>query len=196
MHWLTIVVLIFLLITAWEGWRKGLIRRVLELVGLVLSIVAALRLVDPASTWLFSIGLPAQSARIVGWLLIFVVCMAATRFVAWTVSKMLRASLLGWVDRWGGALLGLCGGLVLASVLLMAASHVPGNDDMRRAIDDHAVPRGVYAVAPVLYGLLVQDESDVEELWDRARQGLDHLPDMSDQAEKAKDIISDTLDGD
>ena len=140
MHWLTIVILLFLLLNAFTGWRKGLIRRVLEFVGLVPSVFLAMRMLDLSSTMLFSMGVPAGASRILGWLLIFAVCLVITRFVAWSVSKLVQMSILGWLDRWGGAALGLIGGMILGSVLLMVATHSPGTDDLREHLRDVRVP--------------------------------------------------------
>ena len=140
--------------------------------------------------------MPAGAARVLGWLLIFGVGMVATRVLAWALSRLFRMSILGWLDNWGGALLGLAGGLLLGSILLMLATHSPGMDGLRDVIRQNAVPRFVYATAPAIYDIVVDDEADVRELWEKVRHEMERFEDIGRQVDDVREALTDKLDDD
>jgi len=196
MHWLTIATLALLLVFAIAGWRAGLIRRVLEFVGMVASVLLASRFGFLAAAWLQDLtGLEDRLARPLGWLLVFIVLLIVTRVLAWLLAKALRVSVLGWVDRWGGALLGVLIGVLVCSVLLMLVCRVTGDDDLAEQVRSDPVTRVVHSAAPALYALVARgDHEDLERLWQRAREGIDELPDPGEAASSLRDAVGDRLD--
>ncbi len=196
MHWLTIATLALLLVFAIAGWRAGLIRRVLEFVGMVASVLLASRFGFLAADWLQDLtGLEDRLARPLGWLLVFIVLLIVTRVLAWLLAKALRVSVLGWVDRWGGALLGVLIGVLVCSVLLMLVCRVTGDDDLAEQVRSDPVTRVVHSAAPALYALVARgDHEDLERLWQRAREGIDELPDPGEAASSLRDAVGDRLD--
>ena len=60
------------------------------------------------------------------WAVLFLVGLMLSRLLAGLISKLVRLTVLGWLDRRGGAVLGMALGTLVASVLLVAASQVPG----------------------------------------------------------------------
>jgi len=196
MHWLTIATLALLLVFAIAGWRAGLIRRVLEFVGMVASVLLASRFGFLAADWLQDLtGLEDRLARPLGWLLVFIVLLIGTRVLAWLLAKALRVSVLGWVDRWGGALLGVLIGVLVCSVLLMLVCRVTGDDDLAEQVRSDPVTRVVHSAAPALYALVARgDHEDLERLWQRAREGIDELPDPGEAASSLRDAVGDRLD--
>ena len=195
MHWLSLVTLVLLLVFAVAGWRAGLIRRVLEFVGVVASVLLASRFGHLVAEQLEdSIGLSDRLAGPVGWLLLFATLLVLTRLAAWALSKALRVSVLGWLDKAGGTLLGLLIGTLVASVLLMLATRLPVEDDLAERIESEPVTRIVHGAAPALYGLVVRDgKDDLERLWERAKDGL---RESDAAADAVRDAVADRLDGD
>jgi membrane protein required for colicin V production len=123
MNWLDIVIIVMLIVPMFLGFRRGLIGTVLPLVGIVLGIVVAGRgysyVADHwLSGWLES---PAQ-AKIVAFIIIFVLFMIAITVVTKLVRGFLGFLLLGWIDKFGGLVFGLVMGGVVAGALLSIVS--------------------------------------------------------------------------
>ena len=196
MHWLTIATLALLFVFAVAGWRAGLIRRVLEFVGMVASVLLASRYGFLAADWLQdATGLTDRLAGPVGWILVFAALLVVTRLLAWSLAKALRVSVLGWVDRWGGALLGVGIGVLVCSVLLMLVCRIPGDGRLAEQVRDDPVTRVVHGAAPALYALVVRgDNDDLERLWQRAREGLEDLPDAGEAVDAVRESVGDRLD--
>lgn len=193
MHWMTAVVLVVLALFTLLGWRAGLIRRVLELFGLVLSLVAAGWGMPYAGDLLAEkTGLAPGPADVVGWILVFVVCLLLTRLLAQLVSKTIQATILGWIDRVGGAALGLAGGLLVGSVLLMAAVHLPGGEARAEVIAEEPLLDFVHQAAPTLLGV-VNADGDLERIWESAKQRAEDLDGVVDGVSEA---VGERLGGD
>ncbi len=195
MSWLSLLTLALLLVFAVAGWRAGLIRRVLEFVGLVAAVLLASHYGHLVASQLEeSTGLADRLAGPLGWLLLFAALLVLTRLAAWALSKALRVSVLGWLDKSGGALLGLLIGALVASVLLMLATKLPVDGDLAERIESEPLTRIVHGAAPALYGLVVRDgKDDIERLWQRAKDGL---RESDAAADAVKDAVREQLDGD
>ncbi len=150
------------------GVKVGLIRRVVEFAGLVLSFILATNL---APRWHLAVakqtGLEDMMALYLTWIVLFLVGLVATRFAAWGLSKTLRISIIGWVDRLGGAVLGFLIGTVLASVVLIGVSQLPGGEVVRDSFCERPVPRLVYRAAPLLVQAFRKLGGDEQKVWDK-----------------------------
>ena len=198
MHWLTIVTLALLFVFALLGWRAGLIRRVLELVGMVASVVLASHYGHLLAEPLQDItGLSERLAGPLGLIVLLVVLILVTRLLAWGLSKALRVSILGWVDRWGGGLLGLTIGLLVCSVLLMLVCRLPVEGDLAEQVERDPVTRFVHGAAPALYTFVVQDNGEqIERLWNRAKDSVGDLPDPGQAVDGVRDAVGEHLGND
>lgn len=116
MNWLDIVLIIVLAIFTIIGLKIGIIKAVLSLAGIIIGVILAGRYYLPLSEQLTFIS-QTGVARIVAFAIILVgimvIATVLARFLKWTISAMM----LGWVNRLGGAILGL----VLAAILCGAA---------------------------------------------------------------------------
>ncbi len=119
MSWLDIVVLVPLVITTLLGFKTGLIKAVLSLVGVIVGVILAGRFYAPLSQILTFI--PQETvAKIVAFAIILIGVMVAAsvlaRLLKWVTSMMM----LGWVNRLGGAVFGLLVGAITCGALLAA----------------------------------------------------------------------------
>lgn len=147
-----VVVLIVIALCGFLGWRAGVVRRLVELAGAVLAILAASRLASQVAPWLDAhTPLGASSSLVLGYLVILVAGLVVTGLAARLVQKAVNLTILGLVDHVGGAVCGILLGALLASIGLIAISAAPGGEPVRTTFERSALGRTLYRAAPNLY---------------------------------------------
>ncbi|MCS7207560.1 MAG: CvpA family protein [Dehalococcoidia bacterium] len=126
MNWLDIVILVLLVLAAWNGWRTGLVRSVVMLGGVVGGTYLAGRFSPQVRDALTFIGDPSVAT-----VAAFVVIFGGTLLAAWLVGVLLRtlahAFMLGWLDTIGGMVLGVfTAALFLTALIIAVGSHPIG----------------------------------------------------------------------
>jgi membrane protein required for colicin V production len=151
------------------GWRAGVVRRLLELVGLVAAILASARFASAVAPKLDEISaMDATTALLASYFLVFVAALVAVRFLARGIDAFVKWSPLGWIDRLGGAVCGVLIGALLISVGLIAVSQAPRGDAVRDTFTRQPVGDIIYHAAPTLYqGVRELFGGEVDELWQR-----------------------------
>lgn len=166
MTWLSMVIALVLLISAATGWRAGIVRRAVHLVGVVAAVFAAGRWGAAAGDALAdAAGMPERLAGPVGWIAVFAVVIAVSWLVAWGVMKLVRSTPLGWLDHGGGAFFGLLTATLVLSVLLLISVRLQPDDDLRSRIDAEPLPKAVYHAAPAFWNLVAGDDGRLGDLW-------------------------------
>lgn len=117
MNWLDIILIIALVGSAFIGLRLGIIKAVLSLVGLIVGVVLAGNFYEPVSSW-FGFISNDNAANIVAFILILVGVMLLAALLARLLKLAASITMLGWVDRIGGAVFGFLMGAILLSALL------------------------------------------------------------------------------
>ena len=117
MNWLDIVLLVIMAGGIFVGLRIGLIKATLSLVGLILGIILAGRFYVPLSEQLTFIP-QASVAEVVAFAIILIGIMLIASILAAVLKWLASLVMLGWVNRLGGAVLGLVLGALLCSALL------------------------------------------------------------------------------
>ena len=117
MNWLDIVIIIALIIPIFTGLKQGLIKAALSLAGLIVGVVLASNFYKLLAGVLGFI--PNENiANIVAFILILAIVMVIANVLAALLKSTVRAMLLGWVDRLGGAIFGLFMGAIFMGALL------------------------------------------------------------------------------
>ena len=166
------------------GMFKGLVRILIGCAALVAAFALAARFHEGLAERLAGLDVGIEALRLIAYLLIFVGVMLAGGLAAWLLRKVLKAAMLGWADRLGGAALGLVAALLAAGlVVLPLVAYSPYGE---RILGGSKLAPYVTVVADLATGLAPEDltrryRSKVESLrqyWqDRAVEGLS--PDRS-----------------
>jgi len=118
MNWFDAVLIVVLILSTLLGLWRGLISMFLPLIGLILGIFVAGKYYGTVGGWLPIANeehakWAAYTIIVIAFLIIFgILAIILKRFVKWT--------LLGWVDRLGGAILGLVSGALFIAAALAA----------------------------------------------------------------------------
>jgi membrane protein required for colicin V production len=103
-----IILLIVLVLGAYEGFKKGFLLGLIGLVGFVVAVILGFYFMDSMADWLkdnvkeFNLGYP-----IVAFLIIFLISIVLIQTVGWILKQVMNLILLGSVDSLGGAILGM-----------------------------------------------------------------------------------------
>lgn len=175
------------------GFKDGVVKRVLEIVGVFVTLVLTARFATAVVPWVDAkTGVGEGPALLITWAALFFAGLLLSRALATALSRMVRLTVLGWLDRWGGAVVGMALGMLVASVLLVAVSSVPGGVQVQQSCDRTAVGRFVFYSAPNLYEQVRKlAGKDVDGVWDRS---LDRARELADEGkEKVKEKAEDAL---
>jgi len=120
MTWLDIVIAAFLGALFILGFKRGLINTIFPLVGIAAAIILSFHFYSPLANSLSQWIENPTHANIIAFAIIFALVIAGALALAAFLKYIFSVFFLGWVDRLGGAVLGLAiGGLIPASILVI-----------------------------------------------------------------------------
>ncbi len=117
MNWLDIVIVVVIALATFGGLLVGLIAAALSLAGVIVGVILAGRYYLAFSQHLGFIG-DEKIAQIVAFAIILVGVMLIALALAMVLRWAFSLIKLGWIDRLGGAVFGLAGGLLLCGAVL------------------------------------------------------------------------------
>ncbi len=175
------------------GYRDGVVKRVLEILGVFVTLILTARFASVVNPWMMEqTGIPEGPALLISWAALFFAGLLLSRLLATLLSKLIRLTIVGWLDKIGGALVGIALGVLVASVVLLAISHVPGGKSVQSEYSDSPLGEFIYYAAPNFYQTARKlGGQNVDELW---RRVLEETEDAADKAtEKAKKAAREAL---
>jgi len=147
-----LIALAVILVFGILGFRDGVVKRLLEIAGVLVSLILTARFASAAQPWIQDkTGMDEGASLLVTWAVLFFVGLVLSRLLARLISKALRLTVLGWLDRWGGALVGIALGTLVTSVFLVAASQVTGGQSIQEAYQKDKVGEFIFFAAPTFY---------------------------------------------
>lgn len=169
MNWLDIVIAVIIALSAVFGFRKGFLRKVLGIVGIILGFVLAVRFYKPISEFAGGIiksnssWIPVLSfLLVIG--IVFSLAVWVARFIAGLNSGTAK------IDKLLGLVFGFLQGLIIASILAVNLSLINYPDAGLRS-SSRLYPL-VYNVAPYLFEQVVSISPDLKTLYDEYKNIL------------------------
>ena len=167
MQLIDILLAIPLLFFIYKGWKKGLVREVATLAGLLAGIWACVHLSQQVAMWL---NLDSENTILIAFIVTFVAVLVLTYLLGRCVEGLLKAAKLSLLNRLAGALLGTVKALCILAVLL---NYVVMFDKQEVVIKPEAkenslLYKPVYNVGNQLTASLKQFIDDHKEEWKEA----------------------------
>jgi membrane protein required for colicin V production len=147
-----IIILIILVFFFISGMKRGLIRQVLDIVGIILAFIGAFYLAHYLAGYFEqSIELPYNISLVVAAVVIFIGILLLFHALGLIFQKIAEITLFGSVDRVGGGLFGAFKGVLLVSLLLVIALNIPLPEKAHRELRTRPLSSGIYPVLPSLF---------------------------------------------
>jgi membrane protein required for colicin V production len=116
------------------GMIKGLVRILIGIAALIAAFALAARYHRPLAERLEWISLPDEPLMLLAYLLIFLGVMLAGGLIAYLARRLIKAAMLTWADRLGGAALGLVAtALTAALIVLPIIAYSPRSETLLRS---------------------------------------------------------------
>ena len=107
------------------GWKKGLVREIATLAGVLVGLWASMHLSQAVAPLL---GLDGESAVLIAFIVTFLIALVLTYLLGRCVEGLMKAAKLSLVNRLSGALLGAVKALCVLAVLLNFLVMVDSNE--------------------------------------------------------------------
>lgn len=128
---LDILLIVIFVAGAIVGFKKGFIKQLAGLAGLIIGLLAAKSLYAVVAEKYMS-GLTGSMtlAHIIAFILIWIVVPFLFTLVAGLLTKALEAIKLGWINRWLGAALGALKWIVAASLVIGVLEYIDSDNQL------------------------------------------------------------------
>lgn len=158
MHIFRIVVLAVL---AWFfiiGVKRGLIRQVLEVVGIIVAFLAAFYFAHALAEWIeVKTAADYRLSLAMAALAIFIGIIMGVHFIGLGLKKLFGLTIMGVFDRVAGGLFGALKGVLIVSLVLSVLMVLPVPDDIKDELRNDPVTGAIYPVLPVMFDAVVSN---------------------------------------
>lgn len=151
-----IVLVVVLLIGTAIGFAKGFLEQAVEFLGIVASFILAVLLGGVLANFAdHRFSLPYSTTLIVGSIVLFFAGLMMTHLLSKAVGRVVKMTLLGWVDRIAGAALGVIVAMILASLLITLTLGLPLSRTFQRDVQRASVSLFLRPIAGEIFNFVV-----------------------------------------
>ena len=118
MNWLDIVLIVLGLLGLVVGIKMGLLQAIFLVGGMIVGVIIAAQISGPLADALTDSVGNESLASAIAYGIILIAIVTVSQIIVAVIKKMLAVLFLGWIDRMGGAALGLAAGAVAGAALL------------------------------------------------------------------------------
>lgn len=120
MNYLDVIICIFLILTLIGGLRDGLILSVFSLAAIIGGVYGAMYFSDWMGQKLATvISIQEEYLALIGFVIVFIVLVVVISFIGRFLSDLVESLSLGFFDKIGGAIFGVCKGFFFLSLFIL-----------------------------------------------------------------------------
>ncbi len=152
MNWVDLVVLFLILGGTVYGVKRGLIREVMSILGLVVGIVLAIHHHDAvAMTFLSKMKASPLFVSFLSFVIVLGVSYLGFKLLGFALARAASVNQLGSVDKFGGALVGAAKAWIVVGFILLLLFYLPLPDGVMQAVDSSFIAPAMLGTMPVIY---------------------------------------------
>jgi membrane protein required for colicin V production len=156
---LEIVRILVIALLAWffiVGLKRGLLRQLLEVIGIIVAFLAAFYLAHALAVWIE--GKTSADYRValaLAALAIFMGIIIGVHFIGDGMHKFFGLTIMGMFDRIAGGLFGALKGVLLVSLVFSLMMVLPFPEDLKDEVREDPVTGVIYPVLPLMFDIVV-----------------------------------------
>jgi uncharacterized membrane protein required for colicin V production len=157
---ISIVICLIVLFFLIDGIRRGLVRQIFEIAGLIAAFIGAYYLGHTiAHRFEGSTRISSSIVRFFFSAVVFIIIALAFHLMGLLFQKIVSVTILGPVDRIGGALFGAAKGVLFVSLVCVLLFSVPTASGLTAKIKANRVAAAMHPVLPRVYNFFMKRSS-------------------------------------
>ena len=169
MNWLDLLIAVIIALPVIFGFRKGFLRKILGIAGIIIGFILAVRFYQPISS-LFSDIVKTNSnwVPVISFLLIIGIVFVLSIWVAKFIAGINSGTKM--IDKILGAVFGLIQGLILSSIIVINFTYL--NLPEKNIRDSSYFYPIVYKIAPAIFDRVLDYSPDLKNLYEEYKKIL------------------------
>lgn len=173
MNWLDILIALIVTLPAFFGFRKGFLRKLLGILGIILGFILAVKFYDTVASLLstFVKGNPVF-VDVLAFLFIISILYGTAVWLARFISSMNSGTTL--IDKILGTAVGFIQGLIIASILLfnLSLADLPSQQTRNSSL----LYPTIVKIAPALFDKVIDLFPGLKSMYDQYKDPLKYIP--------------------
>ncbi len=154
---ISLIIIVIILIFLIDGLRRGLVRQIFEIIGLVAAFVGAYYTFQYfAAQYRGSALLAHRGIMIASTIVVFIVIAIVFHLIGLLMGKIASVTVLGPVDKVGGAFVGAIKGVLFVSLLCVLIFALPFPNGFKQKLKADPVAARIHPILPGLYDSVVR----------------------------------------
>jgi len=186
MTYLDYIILAIVAVFLIKGLFRGLINETIGLIGLVVSVVLAVKYMSNLAVFLKDVlDISPVIITLLSFLLVFVAAQMGVQLINYLLHKLVENSFMSGAEKLAGGALGLVKGLVVSSLLALLVSVLPLSDEIVPEKDDSVLYKPVLQLAPKMFDLMTMMAPNSKSFYSEMKESFDNFADrhVNDEAE-------------
>ena len=136
----------------WQGYRRGLLRGIFFLLGLLAATFAALTYYSVGGDYLSGhAAISHPWAEFISFSFIWLSITLLSNWLGQLLKKAAKYLFINWLDCFGGAALGLLKGLLIISLILVSITRLPLAPRVEKPLQESVLAKPLLKFTPILY---------------------------------------------
>lgn len=157
---ITAVIALVILFFFIDGIRRGLVRQIFEIVGLIAAFIMAYYMGQHlAHRFDASTRISQPIVRFFFSTVIFIAVVLLFHIIGFSMQKIVSISVLGPIDKIGGALFGVIKGVLFVSLVCVLIFSIPGSGGFKQELQANRAAAMMHPVLPRVYNFFMKRSS-------------------------------------
>jgi len=149
---INIIIIVILAVYFISGMRRGLIRQIMDIVGIIVAFICAFYFAKYLADYLeVKFSFNYHLSLVISAVAVFIGIILIFRLIGTIFRKLADITLLSGVDTIGGGIFGAFKGVLLVSLILVVALSLPLPDDFESDLKENKLASAIYPVLPWLF---------------------------------------------
>ena len=154
MNFIDIIISVFVLLFAYKGLKRGLIKELTSLLSLIVGVYIAINFSFFLEDYLYkSLSKYDKFVSVISFILVFLTVFLSFKIAGFLIKKMVKSLQLGFLDKLFGLLFGVSKIALILSILLFEIQHLSntfGNIIPKKEIKKSVLYEPIYNIVPII----------------------------------------------
>jgi len=177
MNYIDYTILLIAGFFAIKGLFRGFIHEIFGLLGVVFALIVSTKYMSNAAVQIHALlDIPPAFSTTLGFLVIFFSGILLTQVVSHLLQKIVKYSLLGWLDKASGGVIGLLKGGIIVSLITIMLAAIPLTPHLLPGIERSKLFTPTTRFAPTLFDVVMTIVPRSKTFYSEIKESYDNLP--------------------